>query len=96
MSVQDQELITIEANIRAKTGKELSRKLRRDGKIPVNLLDKGKSTHLELNPKLLSKAWRQGKTFNLNFEGKTRAVFIHELQIHPITRTAVHMDIKYV
>ena len=46
--------VTIEAALRTGTGKSYTRKLRKSGKIPAVMLEKGKATNLELDPKLLS------------------------------------------
>jgi ribosomal protein L25 (general stress protein Ctc) len=90
-----EQLITIEANLRTGTGKSYSRKLRATGKIPANLLQKSGALMLELDPKWLSKAWKTGKVFNLKFQGVEKPVLIHELQISPVKRTAVHVDLMY-
>lgn len=87
------ELLTIEGTVRSTTGKEYARKLRRNGKIPAVLVEKGKSTSIELNPKLLAKVYKHGKKFLLDLEGKTRPVVITDLQIHRIKRHALHIDL---
>lgn len=89
--------LVIEASERTGTGKGYNRKLRVAGKIPANLIQKGKSTSLELNPKLLSKAWQsEGRKFHLKLESGVKEVTIKELQIHPVKRTAIHVDLMYV
>jgi large subunit ribosomal protein L25 len=88
--------ITIEAVARSGRGKEYAKKIRREGRIPANIIDQAKSTAIELDPKWLSKAWLTGKTFQLVFEGKTRGVRIHELQINPVKRTPLHIDLMYI
>ena len=91
------ELHTIEATVRTTTGKEYNRKLRKAGKIPAVLLDKGKATSLEFNPKLLYKAYKQSdKKFNLTLNGVTRVVFVKELQIDRLKRLPLHVDLVYV
>jgi len=86
--------VTIEATVRTTVGKSYTRKLRREGKIPAVLNVKGKSTVLELDPKMLSRAWRDcGKQFDLVVNGKTERVLIKELQIHPVKRLALHVDL---
>lgn len=86
--------VTIEAALRTGTGKSYTRKLRTSGKIPAVLLENGKSTILELDPKLLPKAWKSGgRQFNMVLEGKTVAVKIQELQVDPVKRTALHVDL---
>ena len=47
------ELITIEAKLRDSFGKIYSKKLRKEGLIPANLLEKGKATSLMLRPKMV-------------------------------------------
>ena len=86
-------LVTIEAAARTATGKGSNRKLRAKGKIPAVLYDKGKAQSLELDPKLLPKAWTGSKKFNLSMSGHTRIVKIQELQIEPVRRLALHVDL---
>lgn len=91
-----EQLVTIDAVARESFGKGVNRKMRRDGMIPATLMDKGKSTHLSLNPKLLGKAYKEGgKKFNLNFSGKTSVVEIKELQIDVIKRLPLHVDLMF-
>ncbi len=85
--------VIIEGKIRTLTGKGHNRKLRANGWVPANLISKGKSTCLEINPKWLSKAWLGDKTFTLDLEGKQQIVKIQELQIHPVKRVALHVDL---
>lgn len=89
--------VTIEAVSRTGTGKSYTNKLRRAGKVPGVLLEKGKSTLIELDPKLISKAWKSNeRKFSLVFNGKTTPVKIHELQIDPVKRYCVHVDLMHV
>ena len=91
------EQLTIEATKRTGTGKSYTHKLRAAGKVPAVLLEKGKSTLLELDPKLLSKAWKNNdRKFSLVFEGKTATVKIQELQIDPVKRHCLHVDLMHV
>ena len=86
--------LTIDAQMRSETGKGYARKLRNQGKIPANLIGKAQSTMIELDPKMLPKAWQSPeRTFTLNLDGKTRQVKIQELQIHPVKRIALHVDL---
>ena len=87
------ELVTIEATPREGRGKGPARKLRAQGLIPVNLIGKGQSTPLQLDPKLLPKAWANGKKFNLSVNGDTKLVVIKELQVDPVKRRALHADV---
>jgi large subunit ribosomal protein L25 len=88
------ERVTIKAEPRQETGKGVSRKLRKQGLIPANVIGK-ESVMISLDPKWLSKAWKADKTFEMELSGATRTVKIQELQIHPVKRTAVHVDLMY-
>ncbi len=86
--------ITIEVSRRTGTGKSYTNKLRRAGKVPAVLLEKGKSTLLELDPKLLPKAWKNNdRKFSMVLDGKTTNVKIQELQVDPVKRYCVHVDL---
>lgn len=89
------ELVTIAATRRTEIGKGYGRRLRRTGKIAGVILEKGKTSMIEFDPKLLSKAWQGGKHFNLDFEGKVKKVFIKELQIDVVKRTPLHVDLVF-
>jgi ribosomal protein L25 (general stress protein Ctc) len=86
--------VKIEAALRTGTGKSYTHKLRNAGKIPAVLLENGKATNLELDPKLLPKAWKNGgRKFDMVLDGKTVPVKIQELQLHPVKRVALHVDL---
>ena len=92
-----QELITIAATAREPGGKSQARKMRRDGIIPAVILAKGGNTHLQIDPKWLHKANKaEGKIFTLTLEGKSHKVKIHELQLDPVKRVALHVDLIVV
>ncbi len=89
--------ITIESARRTETGKSYTRKLRKAGKVPAVLLDKGKSSLIELDPKQLPKAWKSNdRKFNLVLDGKTSLVKIQELQVDPVKRHCLHVDLMFV
>lgn len=90
-----EDLVTIQGFIRTETGKGFCRKLRKQERVPANLLgvEKEKSL-LELDAKWLSKAWQNGKKFNLKLGDEMKAVEIKELQISPVSREALHVDLK--
>jgi len=94
--VKSAEVVTIAALRREATGKGANRKLRRGGLVPAILLEKGKTTLLSLEPKLLPKGFIAGRQFNMSFEGQTRLVKIQEIQVHPVRREAVHVDLMYL
>jgi len=92
--MSDATTVTIDANLRTGTGKSYTNKLRRAGKIPAVMLEGGKATNLELDPKLLPKAWKLGgRKFNMVLDGKTIPVKIQELQLDPVKRHALHVDL---
>ena len=91
------EVIKIEASVRKETGKNHNRKLRVAGKIPAVLLEKGKATSLSIDPKYLPKAWKsEGRQFELTLDGVSTNVRIQELQIDPVKRHALHVDLMRV
>ncbi len=91
------EPVVIEGKPRNETGKSYTRKLRRAGRVPAVLNTKGKSTLLEIDPKWLSRAWRDGgRQFHLEFQGQKSLVKIVELQIDPVKRVALHVDLAPV
>lgn len=88
-------IVTINGFARDGRGKSYTRKARKAGRVPAVLNHQGKSTVLEIEPKLLSKAWQNERQFNLSFNGVSKKVKITELQIHPVKRTALHVDLTY-
>ena len=96
MSEESAELVRINGRQRSATGKGACRRLRAEGKVPGNILEKSQSIPVELDGKLLPKAWKAGRKFSLNLEGQERVVRIQELQINPVRRTALHVDLMYV
>ena len=91
------EKVTIEGKAREGRGKGYARKLRASNMIPANLIGAAKSTPIELDPKWLSKAWKQNdRKFDLVLNGETKTVVIKELQVHPVKRNALHVDLMYV
>ncbi len=89
------EQLTIAATRREKTGKGYARKLRRANKLPGVILAQGKSTAIELDPKLLGKVWQGGKRFVLQLDGEEQRARLHDVQIDAVKRTPLHVDIMY-
>ena len=89
--------ITIKGRLRKEDekGKNFCRRLRLQGEVPANLLEKATSTPIAVEAKLLPLAWKNGKTFQLDLNGGLRAVIIKELQIDATKRDAVHVDLMY-
>jgi len=92
--------IFLKAQVREKTGKEVARKLRRQGLIPAILY--GPSTSplpLSISSSLVLKALRAEKTassfFDLEIEGensKKVKVVIKDVDVHPVTDEIIHVD----
>ena len=93
MSETTAQEIVIEGSRRTATGKGNNHRLRLQGRIPANLMTKGQSIAIDINSKYLPKAFKAGKTFVLAMDGKNQKVKIHELCVHPVTRSALHVDL---
>lgn len=91
-----EELVTIQGFSRTECGKNYARRIRKQGKIPANILNKNEPKMIELESKWLSKAWKSGKKFNLVLDGKEQVVRIHELQINSVKRSPLHVDLMSV
>jgi ribosomal protein L25 (general stress protein Ctc) len=89
-------LITIKGRVRSsdEKGKNVCYRLRKNGELPGNLVSGTQSTPITLDPKFLSVAWKNGRTFNFDLNGKVQQVSITELQIDPVKRSPVHVDLK--
>ncbi|MBP6217606.1 MAG: hypothetical protein KA436_03345 [Oligoflexales bacterium] len=83
----------VKAELRKETGKNACRRLLLRGLLPANLLGKRSSTNIQLDPKFLSVIWKSGGTFRLDLEGKVFPVKMHELQVNPVKRTPLHVDL---
>ena len=90
-------LITIKGNVRTELKKNECRRVRRNGKLPAILHHNSKKdqTTITIDPKWLSFAWKNGKVFNLEMDGKAKPVKITELQFNPVKRSPIHVDLKY-
>ena len=90
-------LLTIKGRMRTdeEKGKNVCRRLRLRGEVPANLIGKAKSTPIVVEAKMLSAAWKNGKTFQLELDGQAKAVVMKELQVDPVKRSALHLDLMY-
>jgi large subunit ribosomal protein L25 len=90
------------ARRRGRTGKEVARRLRREGLIPAILYGGAAPVPLVLDPKDLSKLLhgQSGSTtlLGVQLEGDPapRAAIIRELQYHPVSETLLHVDLQEV
>lgn len=90
-----EDLVTIQGFLREETGKGYCRKLRQQDRVPANILGvEKKDSLIEIEAKWLSKAWQNGKKFNLKIGDEVKTVSIKELQISPVKRQALHVDLQ--
>lgn len=96
-ATSEDSLITLVGHPRTKLGKSGARKVRRDGLVPANLLSGNTSVAISVAPKWLEKIWKTGGVFNLETAGsggsQVQKVKIHEVQLHPVKRVPVHLDL---
>ena len=83
---------------RSKTGNAAARKLRRDGKIPVNYYYGGEENqNMSIDKKILHKAVQSGQqVFELELDENTIYVTVKEAQYHPVTEEIIHLDLLRV
>jgi large subunit ribosomal protein L25 len=89
----------IEVEERSQLGKNESRRLRREGRIPAVLYGAGKSTFpVSVDPKVVEKILHseagENTLLDLHLKGKDarRKAMIREYQVDPLTGTVVHAD----
>jgi large subunit ribosomal protein L25 len=95
--------IDLEVFLRAGTGKEAARRIRREGKIPAVLYGRKMETfHLSLKPeelkKILTRGARENTLIGLKVSGPEsdkvgkQVVMLKDLQVHPISQSYLHAD----
>lgn len=80
------------------TGKK-SGQLRRDGKVPAVVYDHGKTTHVQVDAKLLDKAFRtvgRSQPLELSQDGKKHLAMIKQVNRHPLKHTFQHVAFQAV
>lgn len=89
--------IVLKAEERKDFGKNSSGRLRRKGKLPANILEKGKSlpVTLELNQfeKLLLRGLLPSMIIYVEYKGETFEALPKEIQRDPITGKVLHVDL---
>lgn len=90
MSGESSKEIEVQGWPRSGKGKNHCRKLRKEGRIPANIIG---GAPIEVDPKWLSPAWKSSKTFILNMNGEKKKMRIQELQINAVKRQAIHVDL---
>lgn len=91
---------TLDAQVRNVLGKKV-RRLRKQGQLPATVYGKGvEPISIQLDDRTFNTVYRKaGRTslITLNVAGKPQlAVFVQEVQRHPVTRTILHADLKAV
>jgi len=91
-------ILKIKIYKRTETGKKENNRLRKDGKVPVNIISNGKSTPgaviaSEIN-KVLDSGIRPASLITVEMEGEsaTSQVFVKEIQRFPATNEVRHID----
>lgn len=92
------QLNKVSATTRTEIGKNVSRRLRADGKIPAVTYGKGKApVSLAVSPEEVVSALKSERGRNavleVELDGKSKFIaMIREYQYHPVTRTLLHAD----
>ncbi|MEZ4287020.1 MAG: 50S ribosomal protein L25 [Polyangiales bacterium] len=95
------ETTTLLAEVRASRGKGPARRLRSEGKIPGVFYGPGvEPTPLTLSPKELERALRSERgrnvVFALQVGGKEHLAMVKDLNVDPVTREVLHVDLYSV
>ena len=94
--------IAIDGQLRERLGKGGARSSRRDGRIPAVLYGQGKSIHLTVDRKEFVRALQEAHGENIIFDVKVPGEsaplksIAREVQHHPISRAAVHVDFQHI
>lgn len=96
--------ILLEAKRRSKTGKEIAKKLRKEGLIPAVLYGLGEEPlPLQIDSKSLLAILRAGRgenviiTLNINGDqNEKKQVLIREIQHHPVLGDILHVDFQHI
>lgn len=89
---------SINGKKREKTGKNASRRLRKEGKVPAVIYGPNRSTvPLSLDKKdilqILKSESGENTIFEVSFDSKTENVMIKEMQVNPVSDELVHVDL---
>lgn len=90
---------TLNASVRAETGKGAARKLRQAGSIPAviyghNREPQSLTTNARETERLIKSIAVSATVIELNIDGKTSRTLIREIQRHPFKRTILHIDFQ--
>lgn len=94
--------IAIEGEIRDRLGKGGARSSRRGGRLPAVLYGQGKTIHLTVDRKEFVRAMQQAHGENIIFDVRLPGESIplksiaREVQHHPVSRAAMHVDFQHI
>ncbi len=93
--------IQVKADERTELGKNSSRRLRRAGKIPIVVYDRGlDSISLTVDPRdlihVLKAEHGQNTIFKVSYGKSTQDVLIRDIQLDPVRGTLMHADLQKV
>lgn len=96
-----QAALTIEALERSNFGKEASKKLKNDGRIPAVVYGKNtENSHISLELKEIQKIYEAGKFFSKLMDVKVGKNSLHviprQVQLHPVSDKLEHVDFMKV
>jgi large subunit ribosomal protein L25 len=88
---------TFDAQMREKAGKGAARATRREGRVPAVIYgNKKEPMIISLDPvqveKALDTAGFYKETIEINIDGKKHKVICQDVQFHPVTDAAFHID----
>jgi large subunit ribosomal protein L25 len=91
--------VTIEAEARARAGKGAARATRRAGRVPAVIYGaKQAPTLISLEPKAVLGQLKQGgwrsRLFDLKVDGESTRALMRDVQFHPVTDVAEHVDFQ--
>jgi large subunit ribosomal protein L25 len=91
--------VTIEAEARARAGKGAARATRRSGKVPGVIYGaKEAPTLIALEPRAVLRELQKGgwrsRLFDVQIDGTSTRALMRDVQFHPVTDTAEHVDFQ--
>jgi large subunit ribosomal protein L25 len=91
--------VTIEAEARARAGKGAARATRRAGKVPAVIYGaKQEPTLISLEPRAVLTEIKRGgwrsRLFELKLDGQSTRALMRDIQFHPVTDIAEHVDFQ--
>lgn len=93
--------VTLNASIRAETGKGVARKLRQAGSIPAVIYGRDRepqslSVNARETEKLLKSIAVSSTVIELSVDGQVAHTLIREVQRHPFKRNVLHIDFQQI